>query len=288
MRNTLLALATGVLLALPAAAQKEQYLDIFTVHVKPDKRTEFDALNKRVAEANRNNNGDVWVALGTEYGENNTITFISPRADLAGIDQGYTAFMGALHKAFGEAMSKRIMAEFNSYISDSRGEILRRRLDLSINVPADTAAWMHFIGEQRLVQTIAVRVRPGRGPEYEAQLLRVKQAVENDPHKISVLISQNVAGVDGWVYYISLYGEKMGTFDGLPSLKSLLGDEGFQSFLTTEKEAVLDAQTTISRFLPALSNAPADVVAAAPEFWHPKPVMATTKKHAGAKPAGTQ
>jgi quinol monooxygenase YgiN len=287
MRNTLLALATGVLLALPAAAQKEQYLDLFVVHVKPDKRAEFDALNKRVAEANRKNNGDMWLAMGTEYGENNTVTFISARANYAGIDQGSTAFMGALHKAFGEAMAKKMMAEFNSYISSSRGEIRRRRPDLSMNVPSDTAAWRHFIGEQRFVRTIAVRVRPGREPEYEAQLLQIKQAVESGEHKIPVLVSQNVAGVHGSVYYISLYGDKMGSFDGLPTLLELLGDERFQSFMKTEAEAVLDDETTIYRYLPELSNAPQEIAAAAPEFWHPKPVMATTKKHAGAKPAGT-
>ena len=51
-----------VLLATLAAGQApEQYLDVYTVQVKPEKRADFDAITKRMVAANRQNKGDSWL-----------------------------------------------------------------------------------------------------------------------------------------------------------------------------------------------------------------------------------
>ncbi|MBI3665952.1 MAG: hypothetical protein HY236_06965 [Acidobacteria bacterium] len=59
-------LAGAVLFAAAAFAQMQGfysgYLDIAVVKVRPEKRAEFDAINKKMADANRKNKGDNWIA----------------------------------------------------------------------------------------------------------------------------------------------------------------------------------------------------------------------------------
>ena len=288
MRNTLLLLATGVLLAGSAAAQnqKEEYLDILVAKVKPEKRAEFDALNKRLADANRRNNGDGWMALTTEYGENNTVTLVSWRANYGAIDKGLAAFMGALNKAYGEAGAKKMFQEFNSTIVSSTGEIRRRRFDLSMNLP-DPAAWAQMMGEARWLRTTTIKVRLGRAAEYEAQIAHIKQIVEAAGGKMPVFISQNAAGTRGNVYYVSMFGKSLGAFDEVPSVKQILGDEGYQAYMKVVSEVVVDVETTLNRILPELSNMPKEVVAVAPGFWTPRPAPAAAAAKPAPKPAET-
>src|SRR5438477_8724279 len=99
--------------AMLAAAQPQiGYVDIFIVKVKPEKRMEFDALAKKIAEANRKNKGDNFTCSSVEYGEQNTLYFTSGRANMAAIDEGMKAFESAIGKAFGPAASK-IMDDAN-------------------------------------------------------------------------------------------------------------------------------------------------------------------------------
>src|ERR1700730_13986199 len=56
------------------------YLDEYIVKVKPEKRVEFDAINKKMAAFNRTNKGDAWLAAENMYGENNVVTFVSLRS----------------------------------------------------------------------------------------------------------------------------------------------------------------------------------------------------------------
>jgi hypothetical protein len=58
-------------------------------------------------------------------------------------------------------------------------------------------------------------------------------------------------------------------------LPKLLGDDGFAAFLKASAEAVLSTESTISRFRPDWSNPAEPIVAAAPDFWRPKPAAAS-------------
>ncbi len=278
MRNTLLLLASGMLLAGSAVAQQTQYLDILVVKVKPERRADFDALNKRFVEANRNNQGDTWLALSTEYGENNTVSFVSARANYAGIDQGYEAFMSAVNKALGPAEGKRALQDFNSMIESSRGELRKRRPDLSMNYPDDPAQWARFVGESRWVRVSTVHIRPGHSLEYEAELRRIKEAYEKSSQRITLAVSQGMEGTQGPVYYVAAYGKSLGSFDGMPGLREALGEEAFQRYLKVASELISESHSELLRYLPELSNAPKEVMAAAPDFWNPKPAeMATAQ-----------
>jgi len=289
IRRALWGMALTVALALSAAAQEPaQYLDVFIAKAKPEKRAEFDAINKKVAEANRKNNGDTWVASEIEYGEGNVVTFVSTRTGYAEVEKGTEAFFGALAKAAGSpAGARKLFQEFNNTISSSRGEIRRRRWDLSANVGSGAAAQTKLVGESRWVRTIEVHVRPGHTREFEEQAKAVKAALEKVPNGPASYASQTVVG-GGNVYRFTTFRKSLAGFDApSPSLEELMGAAAYQKFQKVIAETTMSVEVTLSRFLPEISNPPADIAAAAPDFWHPKPKPAAkpAAKSEGAKPA---
>ncbi len=279
IRRAVVAFAVALLLSVAAVAQmQEDYLDVEIIKVKPEKRAEFDALGKKIADANRRHNGDTWLALETVYGEGNVVYFVSPRRNYADIDKGSGAFMDALGKAYGPAGVGKILQDVNNCTLSSRGEVRRRRWDLSANVPGDPAAMAKLIGEARWVRTTIVRVRPGQRLNFEEQIRTIKAAQEKSDPKLSTFVSLTEAGQQGTVYYVSGFRSSLGGFDtGLP-LPQLLGEEGYKSFLKAVAEFVQSTETTINHFLPELSNPPAEIAAVAPEFWNPKPAAAAKPK----------
>ena len=58
-----------------AQAPPAGLIDVFVVKVKPEKRADFDAVAKKIAEANHKYKGDNWIAYSVEYGDQNTVTF---------------------------------------------------------------------------------------------------------------------------------------------------------------------------------------------------------------------
>ena len=284
MRNTLLLCAAGLLVAGSAAAQKDEYLDILVFRVKPEKRMQFDALMKRVAEANRRNDGDQWLAMSTEYGDQDTVTVAARRTGYADIDHGMDSFYGAMSKAFGKDGAQKTFSEINACLSGSSGEIRRRRWDLSVNAPDSAEAYVKLMGHVRWIRASAVHVKPGRALDYEAQLVRVKELSEKGGMKLPVWISQSVAGTEGTTYYVATYGSSLGAFDEFPTMRKVIGDENFRSYMSASADCVAGSSTAIMRIQPELSAISKEIAAEAPEFWTPKPAAAAAKSKA--KPAG--
>jgi len=269
------AIAATAAIAQPTASG---YLDVFMVRVKPDKRPQFDAVAKRVATANRQHKGDNWVAYETVYGESDVVYFVSTRNDFAGIDQGQKSFMSALGAGAGTTL-----AEMDSYAINSRGEIRARRPDLSSNLPADNAALNAIVGKARYLRIVTVRVRPGRGPEFETELRAMKQIRERQsPGEVST-ISQAFAGQPLGTYYITNFGASFAELATAKSVQELLGPAGFREFNRVSADTTIAAEIIIARWLPELSNPPEGIAAADPAFWNPKPAPAPR-----AKPAAKQ
>lgn len=266
----------GALAVSQAQQAQESYLDVYTVQVRPEKRAEFDAISRKISAANRQNKGDTWLATETVYGPGNRVSFISTRNSYGEVEAAMGSFFGAMQKTFGKAATEKMMQDLNQCVVSSRGEIRRRRWDLSSNVPSDPAALAKLIADSRWLRTTAIHVRPGQAADFEALLKDVKAAREKATPPLTVLISQAVAGQEGTVYYSTVLQSSLAGFDSLPTNQKLLGDEGYAKFLKTSAETVSDTETVINRFLPDLSNAPEQVAAAAPEFWTPKAMVAKT------------
>jgi quinol monooxygenase YgiN len=276
LRRALWVPAACVLFAAPAAAQlQNDLLDVLTVQVKPDKMAQFDAVNKKIVAANRQNKGSDWVALAQEYGQGYTVRFISTRPSYAAIEEAGQAFMAAMNKAYGKAATEQIFRDADSCFESTHSEVRRRRWELSSNAPADAAAMARMIGEARWVQTTTVRVRPGQGSKVEEQLRLIKAASEKAAAKVTTLVSQAVAGQTGTVFYVTTLRKSLAEIDGTTPLSQLLGEDGFRKFQAVVSESVLATETSISRLRPDWSNPAEPIVAAAPDFWRPKAVVAS-------------
>ncbi|MGA7907004.1 MAG: hypothetical protein WCA16_06310 [Candidatus Sulfotelmatobacter sp.] len=279
--------ALGMLGALAVGqAQPAQgdYLDVYTVQVKPDKRAEFDALTKKMIAANRQK-GDNWIAIETVYGPGNRVSFISGRHSYADVETAMGSFNQAMEKAYGKAPAQKLFEDFNQCVQSSRSEMRRRRWDLSSNAPTDPAAYAKLIAESRWLRTAVVHVRPGQAPAFEAREKELKAAREKASPSQTALISQAVAGQDGTVYYVTTLEPSLAALDTMPSLEQLLGEDDYARFLKTSAEVISDTEIVISRFAPELSNPPAEIVAMAPDYWSPKAEPVNAKAHPAKAPA---
>ena len=258
------------------------YLDVGIVTVKPEKRAEFDSIIKKMVDANRKHQGDHWLTTEMMFGPGNTLTYVSPRQNYAGVEQGYGSFMGAIQKALGPAAAAKLMQDFGACLSSSRSEFRRRRWDLSANPPTSEAAMNQIVGQGRWLRTAVIRTRPGRGREYEEQLRIVKQARERHATKVPSFVSQSVAGQSNTIYYITSIVSSLGELDTLPAVPDVLGEEGYKSYLKTVSEVVTSAEITVSRVVPELSHLNEAMVSVAPDFWKPKASVAAKPKTAAA------
>jgi len=264
-------LCIGILACEAFGQVREEYLDVFVARVKPEKRFEFDTLSVKMANANRKNKGDNYLAYEVIYGEQNVIYYVSARANYAGIDAGMQTFENALMKGLGPAAMGKLFADFNNTVVGTRGEIRRRRLDLSANVPSDPAASNRIVGEARYLRTAIVRVRPGRAPDYEAQLKLNKEAHERGNPGIPILVSQSVVGPGGTTFFITTPVKNFADLDKMKGLPEVRGAQGYAAYLKAVSESVLSNETIIGKFIPAQSNPPEAIAAADPGFWNPKP-----------------
>ncbi len=277
--RALWALGVAVCLAAPAAVHAQgDYLDVFIVKVKPEKVADFQTLSKKWVDANRRFNGDRWIAVEAVYGEGNVYQFTSTRKDYADIDKTNEAAMAAANKAFGKEATQKIEQDFNNCLVWSRSELRRRRWDLSSKVPQDAEAYAKLIGESRLLRTTAVHIRPGHVPDFEAILGDVKEAAQKNPDTHTVFVSQVIEGGKGATFYLSTLRSSMGGFDHNPTLREILGDEGFKKYRQIIADTVEVADSTLYRFVPELSNPPDEIAKVALDFWRPKAVIVAAAK----------
>ena len=270
-----------------AQAPPSGLIDVFIVKVKPEKRADFDAFSKKIADANRKYKGDSWIASAVEYGDQNTVMFSSVRDNYAAIDQASQAFMDAMKEGYGPNFMK-LLQDGNGSMLSSRAEIRRRRMDLSSNVPSDPAELAKYVGQSRWLRTLMIRVRQGHGPAYEDSIKVMKAAMEQSPTRRTVLASQAAVGQTGFVYYFSTFLKSLGDLDTLaaaPPLRQLMGEEGFAKYQKSGMEDILGGDVTVSRILPELSNPPEGIANADPAFWRPAAKTPASKPAKAKTPA---
>lgn len=280
------AMTCAAVLAVCSNAQNPGGLvDVYIVKVKPEKRSDFEAIGKKIADANRKYKGDAWVAYSVEYGEQNTFMMASVRENYAAIEKGMGSFMSAMKEGYGPNFMK-LFQDMNNCAISSRSEVRRRRMDLSWNVPEDMAATEKRVGESRWLRVMTVRVRPGHVPAYEENLKALKAAFEKGGNPNPGFVSQVVAGQPAGVFYITGFGKSLADFDPAPGakpLRELMGEEGYDRFQKIQAESVLMSESDIARLVPELSNPTEGIAKADPEFWNPKPAAPAAAKPKPAK-----
>ncbi len=274
-----LAVSAGlsVLFAASAAAQLPKYLDVFTVKVKPEKHADFMSAARKIADANRSHQGDYFLAWAVEYGEPG-ITFTSRRSDMGAIERGMDVFRKATQEAFG-AGAEKFMQDLMGCTSEARAEIRAFRWDLARHAPEQQADMDRVVGNARWIRTITLRVKPDQREDFEAWMRETKPAMEKaDPEP--TFIAQSHLGQEGIEYYVTHFAATLADFERRPSMRDMLGEEGFQDYQKRMGEDVIGARTTLSRALPELSNVPESIVNVSRDFWTPKPAMATAARKA--------
>ena len=278
MRRSITALFLATLTGgLMTGQDAPTYLDQFIAKVKPDKRAEFDAISKKMAALNRRNKGDTWLASENMYGENNVVTFVSLRNGFGDVQKGFDLFLGALAKPGGMAAAEKILQDSNSPLVSGRSEIWRRRPDLSTNAPASPTEAAAVIGKARFLYMVTVRVRPGRVLEYEDQIKMVRDARSKGGPKQTWLVSQSLVGEQGTSFHITRPLGSLGDIDDSRTLQQVLGANGYKQYQKGLAENTFSTEITIGRYLPELSNPPAEIAAVDPAFWNPKPMPAAKK-----------
>ena len=262
----------------PLAAAQGQYLDDYIIRIKPEKRVDFDAVSRKIAEANRKAKGDAFIAFERIYGADYTAMFVSQRQNYAAIEEGGKAFMSAINEAYGVGGMKKMMMDATPAVQSAFGRLRIRRPDLSSNAPKDAAAYNKLVGSARFLRTTEYHVRAGRAPEFEKLSMQVKEAYDKNSEYPPVLVSQAVAGVSGTIYYVSTLAPSMATFDSSPSVRKLVGEEEYMRLSNGIAECVDSSETSIFRMVPEWSNPPKEVADVAPDFWHPKAVSMAQPK----------
>jgi hypothetical protein len=278
MKALAVAFASLLLAATTAGQTRDNYTDHFIVKVKPEKRVDFDGFARKVADANARAKGDRWLAYEPIYGEAHTIYFVSGRKDLSAIDTGMESFMRALKESIGPRFDT-VLHDMDSCIVSARGEIRRRRYDLSSGIPEDPEQYRKRIGEARYIRTTTIRIRPGTESQFEELARAVaKVTMQREPARM-VSVAQAIAGQSGTVYYVTDFQAKLGGFEPNPqSLRDAMGAEAYGQFEKRVGESVLGMETMIAKFLPEISNPPDATVNASPAFWKPEPAATTADR----------
>jgi len=126
------------------------------------------------------------------------------------------------------------------------------------------------VGNTRWIRLIRIVVRIGQGPRFEELAKQVKAAEEKGNPNARSWISQSAAGERASVYYVAELQSSLAGFDGAPALPQMMSKDAYQDLLKTASEVIQTEDVTLNRFVPELSNPPADTVNAAPDFWRPK------------------
>jgi hypothetical protein len=270
-----LAIGLAALLAAPLAAEElPKYMSVLSLKLKPGKGAEFGAIARKIAEANRRNKGDNWVAYAVEFGDP-WVSFVSRRDSYGEITSSDDRFRKALAEAMGPA-ADRTMQDAMACVEATRSELRRYRWDLSANVPENIEELNRLLGETRFVRSVAVRVKNGHGLALEEFRKRDVELLKSKDSRTVTVVTQSVLGGPAGQYYLSTLFRSLADMDSMPANRELLGEERYGEFLKMNMEHVAEAQISLYRILPAWSNPPLSVVNVSREFWIPAQRPAAT------------
>ena len=291
MKKLLTTLAMSLLGAsvLPAQQMTGGFLDDYIIHIKPDRRADFDTISKKVAEANRKAKGDSFIAFEQVYGPDYTVMYVSARENFAAIENGMNSFMAAMNEAYGVGGMKKFLADSTPTIQSAAARLRRRRIDLSVNFPKDMNAYYQLVGNTRYSRISELRVKAGHTQQFEHLAIEAKEAMEKSDSNLISTVSQAVAGAPAGTFYMTTLAPNMAAFDSGPSLRKVIGEDEYMKWSKEMSECVDFSESFIYHVNAEWSNPPKEVADVAPDYWRPKVVsMAKPKPKAAAAAATTK
>lgn len=268
-RTIATALVLAFVLSCAALAQPPKILQIAREDVKAGKAGAHDKYEAQWAAAMLKANVSV-TSIGMTSINDNEAWWIS----------GYDSY-AQFEKETTDPKASAVMAQFMpgdaEYISGSRTIVAQFRPDLSYGVGGSLGGAHGFV-----VRTI--RVRPGHNSEYEEIRKIVKQTVEsgniNDVHSAAY---QVIAGAPNGTFLLFTAFTSLGERDKPNEAMSAAMRDSMSKIMDLQSKSIISSEDQILMFNPKWSNPSKDMVAAAPEFWHPKATMAKAAPAAGDK-----
>lgn len=287
-KTTVLLLAVLILLAaIPLAFAQERaagappkVIRIFREEIKPGKGALHEKNEAAWTRAFAKGKYPAHFLAMTSVSGPGEAWYIEGHGSLASVEQTeqYVEKSAAL-KADIEQYSQRD----GEYVSAGRAMVAVYRPELSYRPDGINQ------GEYRYFYVTTVRVRPGRDSDYIEGNKIVREAHEkaNVPEHWAVF--QVTLGMPGPTYIVLQPLKSLTEVDAFPethgkAFTDAIGDEGRKRLRELESASTLSRETNIFAFSPSMSYVSKETIAAAPDFWTPKPAAA--KKEA-AKPSGT-
>jgi hypothetical protein len=281
-------LAAVTLLLSAVCCAQSKFLDVWEGQVRGDQVAQFDALSRKIADANRKakDKGDFWIAFQDYYGTPGRTYLVANRASLDEISDAESRYWAALKEYTGMTQEKA-SAEFARMVSDVHTQLSTRRWDLSYNIPKDPAEMVKLTASVRFLRLVILPVKQGRIPAVEKQLATLKEAMENATVKVPGFVSQTFAGSTGVVFRLAGFATTLGELENRPTARTVLGERGYEAFERAAAENFDSVEYRILRVVPEWSNPPKEVADADPAFWRPKPAAAPKPKPAEPPKTGT-
>jgi len=278
MHRTIPAALCGLFLAAGSVMAQggQDVLDILRVKVRFDKSAEYEENVKKLAEINRKYKGDHWLALSTEYGEQGTFTFSSPRENMAAIETAAAAFENALKEGLGAAGAK-LMQSLNADSASVETELRRRRWDLSVHPPEDAVEQAKTVAHARWIRSLRVALKPGKSLEFATAWKPLQAQLEKVYPPVTIWASEVTTGTPA--IYFATYLKNLGELDAAGvAVQSVLGSEEYRRLMVGLSDLAFDSRWEIYRLRPELSCVPDELAALDPAFWRPAPPATAVPK----------
>lgn len=264
MRKMLLTLLLCVL-ALPLAAQEKmqgppKIIEIIRESVKPGKAYVHTAHEAQWTRAMVNAKFDTPMLAMTATTGPNEAWFLEGY-------ESFAAFEKDSERLAKNASMRSIMetntARESDYVEESRTMLARYRDDLSYNPNFN-------LGEYRYFMVNTIRTRTGQDvADFYKPLNEARKSANMEQH---FAMYQVISGAPGGTFLVFRPLKSLAEMDAPPNTAMQdatrdlhLGDIAGKVFQNTESR--------IYEFSPQMSAMPAEVVAANPAFWKPKPMM---------------
>jgi len=248
LKKTILAGATLLALAIPSLSLAQnpppQWSVITTTVIKPEFRTEYEAIQKEITAAYKKSGVPFRMVAQTSFGDVMEYVSIMPLAKFADFD-GPSSLAKALG---GEPAAQKMLKRMAPYIVSVHRTADLAMPDVSIQTPGDSGEW---------AQVIAYQLIPGKSAEFTAFLKSDYLPAMKKAGIANVWMSRPIFGGDSNIRIMVIPMHKMAEVDLGPATTRALGAEGAQKLNAKQSTMVASVNRSISHLRMDLSYLPA-------------------------------
>lgn len=248
MKKSVPAGAILLALAIPSLSVAQnpppQWSVITTTVIKPEFRTEYEAVQKEITAAYKKSGVPFRIVAQTSFGDVMEYTSILPLAKFADFD-GQSSLAKALG---GDAAAQKMLKRMAPYIVSVHRTADLAMPDVSIETPGDPGEW---------VQVAAYHLLPGKGVEFSAFLKSDYLPAMKKAGIANVWVSRPIFGGDSNLRIMVLPMHKMADIDLGPATTRALGADGAQKLNAKQSTMVASISRSIAHLRMDLSYTPA-------------------------------